>query len=132
MTTIFDPIKLVEQVTVGAMDFHTVETSSLGILGTDTVGVDNVGDFSGFQCARRRVVGQGADQAHVALGLDRAGRHRGFAIQVRRMGDPAHVPQLQEDLAAGAVDRLGDVGPCLLYTSPSPRDATLSRMPSSA
>ena len=25
-----------------------------------------------------------------------------------------------------------DVGSCLLYTSPSPRDATLSRMPSSA
>ena len=27
---------------------------------------------------------------------------------------------------------LGDIWPCLLYTSPSPRDATLSRMPSSA
>ena len=27
---------------------------------------------------------------------------------------------------------LAMVGPCLLYTSPSPRDATLSRMPSSA
>ena len=26
----------------------------------------------------------------------------------------------------------GIVTPCLLYTSPSPRDATLSRMPSSA
>ena len=26
----------------------------------------------------------------------------------------------------------GLTGPCLLYTSPSPRDATLSRMPSSA
>ena len=26
----------------------------------------------------------------------------------------------------------GQAGPCLLYTSPSPRDATLSRMPSSA
>ena len=26
----------------------------------------------------------------------------------------------------------GRGGPCLLYTSPSPRDATLSRMPSSA
>ena len=26
----------------------------------------------------------------------------------------------------------GDNHPCLLYTSPSPRDATLSRMPSSA
>ena len=31
-------------------------------------------------------------------------------------------------------DEMGqtDVGTCLLYTSPSPRDATLSRMPSSA
>ena len=26
----------------------------------------------------------------------------------------------------------GNAGTCLLYTSPSPRDATLSRMPSSA
>ena len=29
-------------------------------------------------------------------------------------------------------DRSSDSGDCLLYTSPSPRDATLSRMPSSA
>ena len=29
-------------------------------------------------------------------------------------------------------DLKGDYGACLLYTSPSPRDATLSRMPSSA
>ena len=27
---------------------------------------------------------------------------------------------------------MGIIEPCLLYTSPSPRDATLSRMPSSA
>ena len=27
---------------------------------------------------------------------------------------------------------IGDLDRCLLYTSPSPRDATLSRMPSSA
>ena len=34
---------------------------------------------------------------------------------------------------AGAVDRTIAVSmDCLLYTSPSPRDATLSRMPSSA
>ena len=31
-----------------------------------------------------------------------------------------------------ACTRLDDLGICLLYTSPSPRDATLSRMPSSA
>ena len=30
------------------------------------------------------------------------------------------------------VPSLSQVYPCLLYTSPSPRDATLSRMPSSA
>ena len=31
-----------------------------------------------------------------------------------------------------AIEELGRLLPCLLYTSPSPRDATLSRMPSSA
>ena len=33
---------------------------------------------------------------------------------------------------AAAVSNAGGLGTCLLYTSPSPRDATLSRMPSSA
>ena len=32
----------------------------------------------------------------------------------------------------GTFTRLKLANPCLLYTSPSPRDATLSRMPSSA
>ena len=32
----------------------------------------------------------------------------------------------------GVVEGVGDGVTCLLYTSPSPRDATLSRMPSSA
>ena len=38
------------------------------------------------------------------------------------------------DMGAGTftVSNLGMFGVCLLYTSPSPRDATLSRMPSSA
>ena len=35
------------------------------------------------------------------------------------------------DFASGTED-VGPLLPCLLYTSPSPRDATLSRMPSSA
>ena len=34
-------------------------------------------------------------------------------------------------LALGGVDDI-DINPCLLYTSPSPRDRTRSRMPSSA
>ena len=35
-------------------------------------------------------------------------------------------------LASSAVNLAGNTVTCLLYTSPSPRDATLSRMPSSA
>ena len=42
-------------------------------------------------------------------------------------GDPVHVPR-----ASSAVDYEGELGVCLLYTSPSPRDRTRSRMPSSA
>ena len=55
------------------------------------------------------------------------------------MYDPRHelwalLPAYQFELFAMTVvdDQLVLVGGCLLYTSPSPRDATLSRMPSSA
>ncbi len=36
------------------------------------------------------------------------------------------------ELQEHGLDPLRLIKPCLLYTSPSPRDATLSRMPSSA
>ena len=36
------------------------------------------------------------------------------------------------DVAVHSAKDLPAITPCLLYTSPSPRDATLSRMPSSA
>ena len=42
----------------------------------------------------------------------------------------------KKDATAGVKGQKGEIGVgdkgCLLYTSPSPRDATLSRMPSSA
>ena len=40
--------------------------------------------------------------------------------------------QIIADIRAGNFDWSVDLEDCLLYTSPSPRDATLSRMPSSA
>ena len=50
----------------------------------------------------------------------------------------ALAPQIRfvSEQAGVALDEIGlvavDIGPCLLYTSPSPRDLSTSRMPSSA
>ena len=55
---------------------------------------------------------------------------------VRIVKCPAPRAPVERDHAAVAVlvarRASGDIKACLLYTSPSPRDATLSRMPSSA
>ena len=40
--------------------------------------------------------------------------------------------EIAAGLAGGAAEYLVKGGPCLLYTSPSPRDLSTSRMPSSA
>ena len=44
----------------------------------------------------------------------------------RELGD------VTRNAVIGKVHRLGLAGSCLLYTSPSPRDVSTSRMPSSA
>ena len=55
-------------------------------------------------------------------------RHRSVSPSSQRPGEPA-----QNESAVGLPSLPSDGGTnCLLYTSPSPRDATLSRMPSSA
>ena len=51
-----------------------------------------------------------------------------FAIRDKPNQNPYGQIKIQDYL----VKRNGKLGICLLYTSPSPRDATLSRMPSSA
>ena len=62
-----------------------------------------------------------------------------FAIFSSELGLDAHVEGAYVESENGWVLDWGDVrtedplaSDCLLYTSPSPRDATLSRMPSSA
>ena len=57
----------------------------------------------------------------VSVGVDGDAGEGGERVEC----DETHVVQYQDSLVEG------DSG-CLLYTSPSPRDATLSRMPSSA
>ena len=69
-------------------------------------------------------------------------RGRGFGALAQVIGRSA-IPFLRKyivpaakrvgaDLLEFAVPEIGEVITCLLYTSPSPRDGLLSRMPSSA
>ena len=69
-------------------------------------------------------------------------RIRAIVMEVRKQGSrvkiilsrahPEFVRRLFEVEIPEVTDRIIEVRSCLLYTSPSPRDATLSRMPSSA
>ena len=99
----------------------------------------------GMDAALRRA---GRFDREIALGIpDEAARGRILAVQARRLRlagglDLAEIAKktpgyvgadlsaLAKEAAAAAVARIFQT--CLLYTSPSPRDATLSRMPSSA
>ena len=46
--------------------------------------------------------------------------------------DPSHPSLFEHDKFWAYFERLRQEDPCLLYTSPSPRDLSTSRMPSSA
>ena len=52
------------------------------------------------------------------------------AEQIEKNNNPERPDWLPEKFAS--VEAMAQAYTCLLYTSPSPRDATLSRMPSSA
>ena len=56
--------------------------------------------------------------------------HRRILWGMYDLGARPDRPTMKSARVTGEV--MGKYHPCLLYTSPSPRDATLSRMPSSA
>ena len=86
----------------------------------------HLGDEGGLQMVERaaRMARQGAGWVWQDLGalLFRAGRWKEAEEALRRA----------LDLFEAEEDHLGRAWACLLYTSPSPRDRTRSRMPSSA
>eukprot|EP01107_Rhizomastix_libera_P013519 TRINITY_DN3743_c0_g1_i1.p2 TRINITY_DN3743_c0_g1~~TRINITY_DN3743_c0_g1_i1.p2 ORF type:complete len:321 (+),score=-27.56 TRINITY_DN3743_c0_g1_i1:263-1225(+) len=104
--------ELFQQVGVGAMHFHPVEAGGDGVAGSLTVVLHQ---------GRQFLVGQGPGRGHVheaflgeGLGGGRTGGggdRSGAAGQQGRMGDAAHVPQLQDDAAAGAMDGVGHLAP---------------------
>ena len=80
---------------------------------------------------RRIDAGEMLEWADIHGGLQRSGTPAGPVQEALDAGRPVLV---EVDLAgARNIKRLmPEASTCLLYTSPSPRDATLSRMPSSA
>ena len=75
-----------------------------------------VGIGPGSICTTRIVAGVGVPQLTAIMDVCKAATKKGIPV-----------------IADGGIKYSGDMAKaCLLYTSPSPRDATLSRMPSSA
>ncbi len=91
---------------MGFGDFaHDVGEAGVALWGSDLEGVDQCGEAD-------RTDGDGA------------------LLRVRITGIEA--VELEQEALRGAAEVVADDVDCFLYTSPSPRDATLSRMPSSA
>ena len=65
-------------------------------------------------------------------GLAKADRHRQADELISTVGLSGFGGRGVRELSGGEAKRVALARSCLLYTSPSPRDATLSRMPSSA
>ena len=65
---------------------------------------------------------------HIGIPFSGAMDNRNFQISNKLVGNEVNFPTIEFAYQGPLLKYFG----CLLYTSPSPRDATLSRMPSSA
>jgi len=89
-------------------------------IGTRSPVIEEVGGI------KRRIDGSEGDRSLVEVETIGKVVSRGVGIAQRRQGESLF------DEFEDAAEIVGNVGDCLLYTSPSPRDLSTSRMPSSA
>ena len=73
---------------------------------------------------------EGYKSVNIVVGSDRLGEFESLAMKYN--GDIYNFDEIKTISAGPRDDEAEGVGGCLLYTSPSPRDRTRSRMPSSA
>ena len=76
-----------------------------------------------------------ANRGEIAIRIAKAAKELGIpTVAIYSEDDAAslHIQQTDEAVALEGRGAAAYLDICLLYTSPSPRDATLSRMPSSA
>ena len=115
------------------------------ILAADTADIDFLNLQGDIRIAKkerqnleRKVDAQNGDLARrleAALADRQAIKTQLSMLQAQIHGLQAEVQSLAAAAAAtsgGGGPGIGPIGPCLLYTSPSPRDLSTSRMPSSA
>ena len=126
----------------------TVHRRLAELLADDIVGKVNHGTVhlpsSGRYCLTARGIGETADFLGFATPSDFVRAYpmsrEWLALLIRRMDAVAAVYRLAAAMSPGTdsrrthieFHRRGRFDACLLYTSPSPRDGLLSRMPSSA
>ena len=65
------------------------------------------------------------------IGAGNVGATAAFLIAQKQLGDVVMI-DIVDGVPQGKALDMAQMGPCLLYTSPSPRDLSTSRMPSSA
>ena len=82
---------------------------------------------------KNKMLRNGVEMPEVGFGTWKAGETDGFAVlsEAIRAGY-RHIDTASAYHTEEAVGRAVAASSCLLYTSPSPRDRTRSRMPSSA
>ena len=105
--------ELIEQIAIGAVNLDAVETGRLRVFGALTKRLHHARQLLGLQRSRRRVGTLRAQQAHVSLRRDRAGRNRKRAAVIARVGDASDMPQLQQHPAARLVHGVGDLPPAV-------------------
>ncbi|GBH19744.1 Superfamily II RNA helicase [Pseudomonas syringae pv. actinidiae] len=74
--------ELFKQVAVCAVHFHAVKACCLGVFCTDSIGLDDVTDFSQFQRTWRWQRGDRTHQADMAFGSNGTRRDRRLTVQV--------------------------------------------------
>ena len=114
--------ELIKKIAIGAVNFDAVETRRLGVPGALAERLDNASDLLSLERPGDHIRPLGTQQAHAALRGDRAWRDRKRPIVIAWIGDPAHVPKLHQNAAAGGVDGFGYATPAVhLFLRPDAR-----------
>ena len=112
--------ELVDQITVGCVNFHAIETGVDGIACRLGVLPDQIADFSQIQCAWKRRLNQLADtraglnERLDLLRLNGGWRHGRLPVRLKRvMGNATDVPELGEDHTTFVMHRFGHLAPSI-------------------